>query len=180
MLKTMEDNRIIHVKDIAEVAALINKQFKEYFPIPLRGAIASLNGTIDLSYRSEGQIIKLEVKDIGQILKDGTELDFDSQFGWTRVDYYPRQTNWAFIYAKNRSRINNWVERAEITSEKTELLKPIIIVYDKSILTKPQHISHTNIHNEKLPQNLDDRSKAILAIYVNHTKETEDWTNIPF
>jgi len=83
----MGDKRIIHVKNIAEASSLINRDFAEHFPIPLRGILASLNGIVDLSYHSKGKLIELKIKGIEQILKDGTELDLGSGPGWTRVDY---------------------------------------------------------------------------------------------
>lgn len=176
----MKDKRIIHVKNIVEAGLLMNKQFAGDFPIPLRGAIASLGGTIDLSYPFEGHLIELKVKGIEQILNDGTEFDFDSEFGWTRVDYFPRRVNWAFAYAKNRGRIDNWVERADISDEKAKLLKPIILVYEKSLLTKPPINSSSNVFNVKLPQRFEDRSRSIISVYVNHTENTEDLAHIFF
>jgi len=33
---------------------------------------------------------------------------------------------------------------------------------------------------KKLPLRIEDRSKAILAVYVNNTADTEDWSQTPF
>jgi hypothetical protein len=176
----MEHKRIIHVSDVVEAGLLINRDFADQFPIPLRGAIASMTETIDLSYSIDGQSTELKVKGIEQILNDGTELDFDANFGWTRVDYFPKRVNWAFVYAQNRGRIDYWAKRTDIDDKSERLLKPIILVYKESLLTRPDESSGGNMFAVKLPQSLSDRSKAIMKIYVNNTETTEDWSETPF
>jgi len=174
----MEDKRIIHVKDVVEAGLLINKYFDKHFPVPLRGAIASLNDNIELHYQSDADLNSITFKSINQILKDGSELNIDSNDGWTRVDYYPNKNNWAFVYAHDRSKINYCTNRTIISNKKIKSLKPIILVYNSSLLTKPAEIN--NIYNVKLPQNLEERSKAILAVFINHTEYNGDTSELPF
>lgn len=176
----MGENRIYQVKDIVEAGFLINKQFKSYFPVPLRGAITSIGEPIDLSYKSEGRIINLQIKNIDSLLNEGTELNYDDAYGLTRVDYYPSAVNWAFVYAKDRGRIDFWAKRAGISKEITEFLKPIIIVYNPEFLTKASPERTSNIFNVFIPRKPEDRAKAILGIYVNNTMVTCDWSETPF
>jgi hypothetical protein len=175
----MEDSRIVHIKDIDEARILINKYFSDQFPVPIRGAVTALGEAVDLSYQSNGRLIELKIKEINDILRDGTELDFEDNYGWTRVDYYPdSKDNWAFICAQDRGKIDYWAERANVSKEKIKLLNPVILVYNKSLLVQPA--SRKNIFGVKLPQLLEDRSKSILAAYINHTELSHDWTDVPF
>ncbi|MFH1650335.1 MAG: hypothetical protein ABIA93_07365 [Candidatus Woesearchaeota archaeon] len=168
------EGRIFHVQSIVEAAAHINREFSSRLPVPLRGAIASLTGTIDLSWREGDTLTELKVKGIDQILTDGTELDYENEFGWTRVDSHAiARLNWACIYAMDRTRIDQWTERARISPKTGILLKPVILVYDKTFLTIPPRDSVTNPYNVKLPNRPEDRAKAILALYVNDTNQSE-------
>ncbi|MBI4153791.1 hypothetical protein HY501_00490 [Candidatus Woesearchaeota archaeon] len=169
----MGKKRIIHAKDVVEIGFLIQKRFGN-FPVPLRGAIASLGEAVDRPYYCSGRQIKFRVKGIEQILNDGIELDLRS--GWTRVDCSERG-NWSFVYAGNRGFLDYVAE--SLGDEQRKLLKPVILAYDSSLLTQLPENS-PNRYNVRLPEQPEDRARSILAVYINHTEETEDWSKSAF
>jgi hypothetical protein len=167
--------RVFHLDDIREASILINKQFDmKTIPIALRGIVVSLDGIVDMSYVINDNLwknlhIDFKIKSIRSILKNGTELDGLC----TRVD-----DKHAFVYASDRRKVDYFAERAEAPKSLKDKLAPALIVYDASLLTKPENPG--NVFNVLLPEDAKLRSRAILAMYVNHTKESPDRNDLAF
>jgi hypothetical protein len=166
----MDDPRIVHVKNLGEAAALIAEEYRGRLLLPLRGIIVSVGGLVDLSWKHPDfkELITFHVKPLEKLLEEGTELDRDEEYGWTRVDYSERGA-WAFTCASTRRRIEHCSKRAGIPDEVKALLKPALIVYDDSLLKKSNDPLSYNV---LLPEDKEELKRIILKVYVNHTEET--------
>tara|TARA_Y100000310_G_C20603732_1_gene774399 strand:- start:674 stop:1171 length:498 start_codon:yes stop_codon:yes gene_type:complete len=165
------------VNNLVETSYLINQNFKDNPHLSIRGAIGCLGETFEIEYRENP--IRLRIKNMEEILQDGTELDFDLNHGWTRAEDYYHRSNWGFVCSQDRGRINHWRENSSMTDEQEKLLKPITLLYDSSLFVEVPQDKLNNVYNVRLPNNKEERSRIILALYVNHTSD-KGMKEVPF
>ena len=169
------DGRVVEVDNLGQASLMMNEEFRGKFPLALRGILTSVGDPVDLrltgyEFGFNGTTVDLRVKSIDELLLDGTEVKIrDPHPTWVNVICSEATSGWAFEYALDRSRAEKWANESGLSNEQRRMLKPALLVYDKTLLTKPK--DPTNIFGVILPRDPELRKKAILKVYINNTSK---------
>jgi len=186
MMKRLDNPRIVYVKDFDEALELIKREYAPDYPIYVRGITTSIGKSLRIPKDQINQAIEFAggypkdfiIKNIEGILKEGTERDFEADLLrgedglYTMVDWItehrdPFQARSAAkIYREGA--IINIGELADrfLTSKERTMLRPAVLVYDKTLLKLPG-----NYVLARLPEDKNQRAKVILKAYIIESEQ---------